>query len=395
MKVALIHDYLNQYGGAERVLETLLDLFPSAHVYTLLYDEQRTSSHFKGRVFKTSLIDFPMARRNHRLFIPWMPLAVRSLRISERYDLILSDSAGYAKGVPHQPESFHLSYCYTPLRYAWEIDNYFPSPVFKTLFRPSFEYLRKWDYQAAQKPVRLLAVSKYIAEKIRRYYGRTAEVVYPPVDYETFYFDPTLQPGAHTFSYYLAVGRLMHYKRFSLLIKAFLRMERNLWIVGTGPELSRIQALAAGSNKIRFFSFVSDAKLRELYNGARALLFPQEEDFGLVAAESLACGTPVIAYAQGGALESVEEGKTGLFFSEPCEAGIEDAVRQFERSAFDREEISRASRKFTRAAFSRGILQALPHELQEMYQAESSSGRAGGLRDLSVYRASLHGGPIP
>lgn len=313
MKVALVHDYLNQYGGAERVLETLLDIFPDAPVYTLLYSPERTSEHFRKKVYQTSLLDFPLARHHHRMFLPLMPFAVRSLRIDDRYDLIISDSAGYAKGAPNPNRTFHISYCYTPLRYAWEIDDYFANPVFKTFFRPAFQYLRRWDFKAAQKPDVLLAVSGFIAQKIRSYYGRAARVVYPPVDTQRFYFDPSLQPSAAGPSYYLAAGRLLHYKKFALLVEAFLESGRNLWVVGTGPEMPKILEMAGEAKNIRFLYFVSDKDLHTLYSGAKGFLFPQVEDFGLVAAEAQACGTPVIAYARGERWRSSK--KAGRAFS--------------------------------------------------------------------------------
>ncbi len=368
MRVALLHDYLNQYGGAERVLETLLDIFPGAHIYTLLYSPENTSARFKGSVYKTSMLDFPLARRKHRPFIPFMPAAVRSLKIRNEYDLIVSDSAGYAKGMRHPEGIFHLSYCYTPLRYAWELDNYFTNPLFKTFFRPAFEYLKRWDYNAAQEPDALLAVSGFIAQKIKKHYGRTAAVLYPPVDYQKFYFDRRLQPPRERPPYYLAAGRLLHYKKFTLLVEAFLQLDRDLWIVGTGPEMLRMRSLAAGSRNIRFVHFVSDSELHELYSGARAFLFPQVEDFGLVAAEAQACGTPVIAFAKGGALEIVREGRTGIFFQEQSVEGIIDAVNEFERIEFDRQEIARVSRRFSADQFREGILNAIPPELRAKFE---------------------------
>ncbi len=378
MKVALVHDYLNQYGGAERVLESLLEIFPGAHIYTLLYSPERTGGRFHGKVHRTSILDFPFARRHHRLFIPFMPAAVRSLGITGAYDLILSDSAGYAKGVPHNGRTFHLSYCYTPLRYAWEIDNYFPNPVFRTVFRPAFAYLRRWDLRAAQKPDALLAVSGYIARKIRKHYGRTAGVLYPPVDDRKFYFDGGLQRRPGGPEYYLAAGRLIHYKRFALLVEAFLELGRNLWIVGAGPETSRIRRLASGAANIRLVDFVTDHELHALYSGARALLFPQVEDFGLVAAEAQACGTPVIAFGGGGALEIVQDGRTGVLFEEQSVPCIVAAVRRFEQMSFDRAEIGRLSRRFSVEEFREGILQALPAEVRTKYDTELSCHRPAG-----------------
>ncbi len=364
MRVALVHDYLNQYGGAERVLETLLKLFPGADVYTLLYSPERTSAQFRQKIRKTSILDFPLARHHHRLFIPFMPYAVRTLEVGDRYDLLISDSAGYAKGVPYRGNAFHLSYCYTPLRYAWEIDTYFENPAFKTLFRPVFAYLRRWDFAAAQKPDAIVAVSEYIAGKVRRYYGRTANVAYPPVDYGKFQFEDDLQPLASGPSYYLAAGRLMHYKKFPLLVRSFLELGLNLKLVGIGPDYAVLKRMANGAKNIELIPFVSDDQLRVLYNGAKALLFPQAEDFGLVAAEAQACGAPVIAYAEGGALEIVREGVTGIFFREQSVSGIVEAVRRLERMIFDRRQISVVSRRFTLDGFREGLMRELPPSLR-------------------------------
>jgi glycosyltransferase involved in cell wall biosynthesis len=365
MKVAIIHDYLNQYGGAERVLEALLEEFPEAHLYTLIYSRERTNGRFHGNLHKTSILDFPLSRRNHRPLIPLMPLATRTVAVGENYDLIISDSAGYAKGVPCPRGTFHLSYCYTPLRYAWELDNYFVNPLFKTLFRPVFDYLRRWDYAAAQRPDILLAVSAFIAAKIRKYYGRDATVVYPPVDYARFFFDPDQQPSPARPSYYLAAGRLMHYKRFDLVVEAFRHLRLPLVVVGMGPEKESLMKQSSGMEGIRFLEAVSDGELRGLYNGARGFIFPQVEDFGLVAAEAQACGTPVIAYNQGGSVEIVRDGETGLFFDAQLPDSLIRAVRLAEAISFDRERISRISRRFSIENFKQGLRSQIPREILE------------------------------
>ncbi len=365
MKVALIHDYLNQYGGAERVLEALIALFPEAHLYTLLYSEERTFGRFSRNIHRTSFLDFALARQYHRPFIPLMPLAVKNLSPGDEYDLIISDSAGFAKGIQHGGRAFHLAYCHTPLRYAWELKSYFPNPIYKTLFGPAFEYLRQWDYQAAQRPDLLLAPSHFIAGKIKSYYRREACVLHPPVDYQKFYYDAGLQPSDAEEAYYLAVGRLMHYKRFDLLIEAFKQLRRRLKIVGTGPEEKYVARQSARSANIEYLPLVSDEELHALYNRARALLFPQVEDFGLVAAEAQACGTPVIALAAGGALEIVQDRVTGLFFKRQTVEDLIQAIRSFEQMSFDRQAIAQLSRRFSIASFQQGILDHLPAHLLE------------------------------
>jgi glycosyltransferase involved in cell wall biosynthesis len=385
MRVALVHDYLNQYGGGERVLETLMEIFPEAPIYTLLYDKEKTLNRFDNRVKKTSFLDFPLACKYHRPFIPLMPLASQTMTIDHDYDLVISDSAGFAKGINitchrhsncHGPK--HASYIHTPLRYAWEQENYLsglifpadggtpPSLFYKFLFgaagqflisKPILTYLKKWDYKAGQKPDALIANSNFIAEKIKRYYGREAKVIYPAIDLQKFYY--SLIRANEPPTYYLAVGRMLHYKKFDLIIDAFAELGLPLKIVGSGPEYQnlelRIKNYELGN--IELLPFVEDEnQLRMLYGGARALIFPQVEDFGLVAAEAQACGTPVIAYAAGGALEIVEDGKTGVLFKEQTPASLVEAIRRFEKMKFNRAKISKMAQKFSKENFKKEFL---------------------------------------
>lgn len=361
MNVALIHDYLIEYGGAERVLEELMRLFPEAPIYTLLYDERRTFGRFAGRVAGTSLFDVGFVRRHHRLFIPFMPAAAELMRIPEQYDVVISDSAGFAKGIRHAPHAFHLSYCHTPLRYAWETDQYFSNRLFTSVFRPAFSYMRHWDFQAAQRPRRILANSAFIAGKIRTYYRREAAVVHPPVDETLFFYDPSLEPA----EYFLAAGRLLHYKRFDLVIDAFKFLGLPLKVVGSGAMEEGLKARARGYSNIEFMPFVKDVDvLRRLYAGAQAFVFPHVEDFGLVAVEAQACGTPVVALRAGGVEEIVRDKETGLFFNEPTVAALAATVGQFRAMQFDRAFISRMAERFGRGRFRERILAELREGLQ-------------------------------
>ena len=360
MKVALVHDYLIQLGGAERVLEILMQMFPAAPIYTLLYDEEWTLGRFRGRVRKTAFLDWPLVRRNHRPFIPLMPLAAELLDLDEPYDLIISDSAGFAKGVRRRGGSFHLSYCHTPLRYAWETNDYFRNRLFTACAKPLFSYVRRWDYRAAQKPSRLLANSRFIAEKIRRYYGREAAVVHPPVDLHAFYYDHNLAPE----EYFLAAGRLLHYKRFDLAIDAFRLLNLPLKIAGDGPLGAALKERARGMPNVEFIPFVGDGEeLRRLYARARAFIFPHVEDFGLVAAEAQACGTPVVAFRGGGAREIVEEPETGIFFDTQSPEALAAAVRRFVGMRFERARISERARRFSRERFEEEFLRQIPSDL--------------------------------
>ena len=358
MRVALVHDYLNQFGGAERVLETLAEIFPDAPIYTLLYDEDKTFGHFKGRVATTSFLDTPLARKNHRAFIPVLPIAASAMKIGGDYDLVISSSAGFAKGVRLPQNTPHLSYCHTPLRYAWEpnyLNAVLPKPA-AWLAKPALALMRAWDYRAGKKPDLLLANSRFIADKIKSCYNRPARVVHPPVDLSVFY--PEKIKGGR--SYFLALGRFLHYKKFDLIIDAFKKNGLPLRIAGSGPEEERLKAQAQGAANIEFRAFESDPdRLRALYGGARALIFPQVEDFGLVAAEAIACGTPVIAYNAGGAREIVGSG-SGMLFDEQTSEEIGKAVERFvvEEKKFTPGRVSKGAAAFSKERFKEAILTA-------------------------------------
>jgi len=370
MKVALVHDYLNQYGGAERVLEAFIKIFPDADIYTLFYSKKGIRERFHQNITKTSFLDFELARRYHKPFIPLMPLAAHRIKIKGTYDLVISDTAGYAKGVNiehlgKKNNPFHISYCHTPLRYAWETDNYFSNSVFKTIFRPAFNYLKKWDFKAAQSPDILIANSNFISSKIKEYYKRNSRVIYPPVDSEKFYFEPRLKQE----NYYLAAGRLLHYKKFDLVAEAFCNLGLSLKIVGRGPEEKKIKSAIKDCKNIELVSFATDDELRGLYNRAKAFILPQIEDFGLVAAEAQFCGSPVIAYSAGGALEIVQDGKTGIFFHRQEPDCLVSAVKDFEKMKFNRKKISEVSKRFSFSYFKKEILELI---FAEIYKTPNS-----------------------
>jgi len=367
MRVALVHDYLNQFGGGERVLQVLMEMFPDAPIYTLLYDEQATKGLFAGRIKGTSFLNKPFVWRHHRFFIPLMPLAARKMNLHDQYDLVISDTAGFAKGISYGKTVKHLSYIHTPLRYAWETDEYFNhgwrARFFKSLFAPLFAYVKRFDFLSSQRPDQLIANSRFIAAKIKRYYGREAEVIYPPVDLNTFYheisslkIDQPLNSATH---YFLALGRLLRYKRFDLVIEAFNQVRLPLVIAGTGPDEKRLRSLVR-SPLIEFQPFVKDDRaLRRLYSGAKAVLFPQIEDFGLVAAESLACGTPVIAYKAGGALEIIRDGENGVFFKDQTSESLLAALRRFQAISFNHLVVRKTAQRFSREQFEKEIRAAV------------------------------------
>lgn len=355
MRVAVLHDYLNQFGGAERVLKEILEIFPEADLYTLLYDKDKTFGWFEKNFKKSSFLDKSLIRGKHRLFIPLMPLAAGWLRGDQEYDLVFSSTAGYAKGFGVKGK-FHICYCHSPLRYAWEFDylRYLPlAPQLlkETIGWPLAKKLRQWDRRAAQKVNFFIANSRHIAKQIGSYYGREAQVVHPPVA-DIFFEKP--EAGKLAGQYFLMVGRLLYYKGFDLGVKAFNQLQLPLKIIGQGPEEKKIRALNL-SPRTEFRNYVTDSELRDLYRGARALIFPQIEDFGLVAAEAQAAGCPVLAFGRGGARDIVIEGKTGLFFHEQKSEAIFKAVKDFQKMKFDRDFISQQAGRFSRVNFRRQI----------------------------------------
>ena len=351
MKVAILHDYLNQFGGAERVLEVLLQMFPDADLYTLLYDREKTFGIFERNIKGTSFLNaFPLVKKRHRLFIPLMPTASNFLTSKTTYDLVISSTAGYAKGF-HITGKYHISYCHSPLRYAWEVDYlknlpFAPWPLKEMVVRPMANVLRNWDIHAATHVNLFVTNSAYIKEKIRSYYKREATVIYPPVDTSIFFPEPTNTEK----EYYLMTGRLLYYKGFDLAIRAFNKLRKPLIIVGSGPEYLKLKGLAK-SPLIEFRNSIPDHELRKLYSNAKAFIFPQIEDFGLVAAEAQMCGAPVIAFNQGGGAEIVIHKKNGIHFHEQTPEAIERAIREFETMSFNRKDIAASAQRFTKEKF--------------------------------------------
>lgn len=358
LKVALVHDYLNQYGDAEKVLECLAEMFPEAPIYTLFYDKKLLRGRFKDRVINTSFLDNALVRRNHRLFIPLFPKAAEFINLKNKYDLIISDSHGFAKGVSHT-KGVHISYIHAPLRYGWELENYLktflPHFVIK-LSKPIISYVRRWDYGAAQKPHLVLANSHSVAAKIKDYYNREAKVIHPPVDEEIFYFNPEeRETKTEDDKYFLAFERTTDYKGFDMVVEAFNKLDLPLILIGAGPHKSRLEAMAK-SPKIKILpNHLSNEELAKILREARALIFPQVEGFGLTAAEAVSAGVPVIAYAEGSAKDIIEEGKNGVFFKKQHPDSIVRAVASFLHSDFDRKAIHENAKKFSKTNFKRRL----------------------------------------
>lgn len=328
MKPAIVHEYLNQYGGAERVLQVLLAMLPAAPIYTTLYDRGLTGGVFDGQVIRTSFLQrMPGAVRWHHLYSPLMPLAVEQFDLSA-FDTVLSVSASFAKGVITHPGTRHLCYCLTPPRFLWDDSQRFverfryPLPIAR-LSPLILSWLRVWDRQAAERVDRFIAISDCVRTRIGKYYQKDAVIVHPPVNVAKF---PLADgPG----STWLMVGRLVAYKNFDIAISAFNRLRWPLTIVGTGVEERRLRRLAGPT--VTFAGQVDDARLSRLYRDAQGVVFPQEEDFGIVPLEAMASGRPVIALRRGGALETVIDRITGVFFDEETPEAVADAVDRASR----------------------------------------------------------------
>lgn len=354
LNVAFVHDWLVTLGGADRVLLALHRVFPRAPVFTSLYTPKQLPEDFRFMDVRTSWLQrVPGALEHHRWLIPLMPLAVRSFDLRE-YDLVISSSHSCAKAARVREGALHICYCHTPMRYAWDRRGDYLN-AFSAWARPiastALSFLQGWDVRTAHDVHHFVANSEFVAGRIRAYYQRAATVIHPPVDVSFFTPGNDAQPNGDQF--FLLVSRLVPYKRVELAIDAFNRLGRRLVIVGDGPEARRLKAMAGAT--IQFAGTVSDAALRGYYRRCSALIFPGIEDFGLTPVEAQACGRPVIAYGEGGVLESVRDGVTGLFFRDPTPQSLVEAVREFERRRFDQDEIRRHAETFSSQRFERDI----------------------------------------
>lgn len=348
MRIALVHDYLVQYGGGERVLEALCELFPRAPIYTLVYDEKNILGAFKDRMIRTSFLQrIPLARSRHRLFPLLMPLAIEEFDLS-KYDLVISTSNSYAKGI--NATSMHICYCHTPMRYAWDdCHKYlrefgYPS-VLKKVVPFAMNYIRLWDRISAERVNYYIANSQCVADRIKKYYRKDSTIIYPPVDISHFQICGTIE------DYFLIVSRLLPYKRFDIAIQAFKKLRMPLKIIGEGPDEKRLKKMARGAANIEFLGRLPDNKVEEHFSKCQAFIFPSEEDFGIVQVEAMASGRPVISYRAGGALEIVEEGKTGLFFDEQTSESLEQALANFKSKNFDPRVIRESVKRFNKDIF--------------------------------------------
>ena len=348
---------LTTFGGAEHVLAEFCTLFPGAPLFTTVARPEALGRLGAKDIRTTRLQPWYRMLRNHQMLLPWMPAALEESDV-RGYDVLLSSSHAIGKALIPASGTLHICYCHTPMRYAWEMEEQylddFRIPKFlRPRLRRMLAKLRRWDLTSAKRVDFFIANSKTTQERIKRIYARDSIVIPPPVD-DRFFHQPANQLTRNQLTpYFLAVGRLVPYKRFDLLIAAANELQVPLSIAGTGQEMQRLRTLAGPT--VRFLGFVPDADLPALYTGAKAVLFPQEEDAGIVLREALACGTPVIAYKAGGATEVIDDGKNGLFFDHQTKESLIDVLRRFLKIHFDHETIRESAESFSRKEFQEQI----------------------------------------
>jgi glycosyltransferase involved in cell wall biosynthesis len=361
MKIAIVHEWLDTYAGSERVLEQMLDLFPDADLFTtcdFLPESER--GFLRGKRPTTSFIQrLPRAPKWFRYYLGLMPLAIEQFDLSA-YDLVLSSSHAVAKGVLTGPATLHVSYVHSPMRYAWDLQHQYLKQsgmdrgVKGALTRWLLGRLRAWDHASAARPDVILANSAWIAERIRKAWRRESSVVHPPVDLDGFPFRPMKGEA------YVIASRLVPYKRVELVAEAFRAMpDRQLIVIGDGPSMPRLRAAAGNSENIVIRGRLPQAELVALLQSARAFVFAAEEDFGIGMVEAQACGTPLIAFARGGAADIVQEDITGVLFREQTTASIIDAIRRFEALAIDPAACRANAERFSRDAFRANLLREI------------------------------------
>jgi glycosyltransferase involved in cell wall biosynthesis len=361
LRIALVHDYLNQMGGAEKLLLTLHDLFPSAPVYTSIYARSRVDSRFREMDIRTGFMQrLPLVKKHHQPFLPLFPLAFEQLDL-RAYDLVISDSSAFAKGVVTRPEALHICYCHTPMRWAWNYEEYVERErlgrMARMILAPTIAVLRQWDFTTAARVDYFLANSPNVAARIAKYYRRDSVYIPPPIDTSQFEIAP------HQENYFLVVSRLIPYKRIDRAISAFNKLGLPLRIIGSGRDEGRLRRLAGPT--IQFMGRQSDQEVRRQLAACRAFIFPGEDDFGLTPLEAQACGRPVIAYGAGGALHTIVPGKTGMFFHRPEAESLAAAVSEFRDDRFDPAIIRQHAISFDTRQFQQRFLEFLESRIAE------------------------------
>ena len=356
MRVALVHYWLTKMRGGERVLEAFCEMFPQADIYTHVVDRSQLSDTITRHEIKTSFISkLPFAKSQYQKYLPFMPRALEELDLSS-YDLVISSESGPAKGVITDPDAFHLCYCHSPMRYIWDLyPHYLNEAGF--LARQAFpgiaQRLRTWDVTSAARVDQFVANSSFVQRRIQKFYRRDSEVIHPPVAVSDFASAQKDGPG----EYYLAAGELVGYKRFDLVVDAFTRLNKRLVVVGDGEQRKDLERRAGETSE--FLGRVDFSELKQRFGACKALVFPGEEDFGMIPVEVMAAGRPVIAYGKGGALDTVIDGQSGVLFHEQSEAALLAAIERFEQMSFAPDQLQRHAHTFGPDAFKSKIAAVL------------------------------------
>lgn len=363
-KIALVHYWLTGMRGGEKVVQSICNLFPDMDIFTLVYDKSKIAESINHHKIFTSFIQkLPFARKKYQTYLPFMPIAIEQFNLSD-YDIVISSESGIAKGVLTKPETCHFCYCHTPMRYLWNMYfDYLKNENIRFLKRKIieifFNYLRVWDLATAARVDYFISNSNNVKKRILKYYRRDSTVIYPPVDVEGMIFETKKQ------DYYLAVSQLVSYKRIDLAIRAFNELKKELIIIGEGQEYRKLKKIA--DSNIKFLGWQSGESLRQYYANAKAFIFPGEEDFGITPVEAQASGTPVIGFGGGGLLETVIEGKTGLFFYKQDYKELASVIESFESNTgkFDCHKIRENSLRFNRERFENDLKKFIEEKYQE------------------------------
>jgi glycosyltransferase involved in cell wall biosynthesis len=350
MKVALVHDWLIGLSGAERVLLELHKIFPDAPIYTLFENKKFTAEYFSDAEIRSSFLQrIPGILKFYKYFFILMPTAIESLDLSE-FDLVISSSAIFSKGLVIKPRTRHICYCYSPTRQIWDLHsvNNANHPIIYSL---SQHFLRIWDRQASERADEYIAISEHVKKRISKYYQRDSQIIYPPVSIK----DPvsSIKGPGHETDFYLIVSRLYPNKNVDIAVEAFNKLNLPLLIIGTGPERKSLEEKISKNKKIKFLGFVPDEKLPHYYQSCKAFIMPQEEDFGITPIEAMFFGKPVLALRKGGAVETIIESKTGEFFDDPIPEALADGVRRLNENYanYDTQKIKSQAQKFSAERF--------------------------------------------
>ncbi len=349
MQLALVHDWLNQRGGAEDVLEVLVDLYPQSPIYTSIYYADQMPDAYRAWDLNTLWIDkLPYIHQRHQPYLPLYPLAWGGVDLSA-YDVVLSNKSGFCHGFQHDAETLHVCYCLTPTRYVWQLDAYLKREGFgravSLSLRPLIEMLRRWDFEAAGRVDHFIAISTAIQKRIKRYYQRDAHIIYPPVETDRF------QPASSCDDYFLCVSRLIPYKRIDLAVQAATRLDVPLKVAGMGRALDDLKAKAGPT--VEFLGYVPNEDLNDLLARCKAFVFPGLEDFGIAPVQAMAAGRPVIAFGAGGALDTVLPGETGELFREQTVESLAAAMADFDPALYSPATLRAHAERFDRRIFER------------------------------------------